>query len=283
MGPTVEELNKVLQIKKQIKQSIINKGVEITDTTPFAAYPSKIDSIEVGGGGDPFYETMWNYITNNGTDYSYLFHKYDGKSLDLSGLDTSKAINMEYMFYLCTLSSFPRTVDLSGFNTSKVTTMAYMFYNCSSFDTLDLSGFDTSKVTTMTNMFFMCMGLKTIEGISNWDISSLTNMNGMFGYCSNLISLDLSNWDVSKVTGVNALNNTFNNCAALVDFKAPKNISMPTSVSNSTALSHDSLMSIINNLITTTSSKKLTLGSTNLAKLTDEEKAIATSKGWTLA
>jgi hypothetical protein len=27
----------------------------------------------------------------------------------------------------------------------------------------------------------------------------------------------------------------------------------------------------------------VTMGSTNLAKLTDEEKAIATNKGWTLA
>lgn len=29
--------------------------------------------------------------------------------------------------------------------------------------------------------------------------------------------------------------------------------------------------------------KTLTLGATNLAKLTDEQKAVATNKGWTLA
>jgi hypothetical protein len=47
-------------------------------------------------------------------------------------------------------------------------------------------------------------------------------------------------------------------------------------------------MSIINTLndystYTGTTVFKVTLGSTNLAKLTDAEKAIATEKGWTLA
>lgn len=49
-------------------------------------------------------------------------------------------------------------------------------------------------------------------------------------------------------------------------------------------LTHDSLMSVINALQTKTSGTfNLTLGSANLAKMTDAEKAIATQKGWTLA
>lgn len=52
----------------------------------------------------------------------------------------------------------------------------------------------------------------------------------------------------------------------------------------STKLTHDSLMSIINALQTKTSGTwTVKLGTTNLAKLTDAEKAIATQKGWTLA
>jgi hypothetical protein len=51
--------------------------------------------------------------------------------------------------------------------------------------------------------------------------------------------------------------------------------------SKCTKLTHDSLMSIINHLKSGVSNT-LTLGATNLAKLTDAEKAIATTKGWTL-
>lgn len=52
-------------------------------------------------------------------------------------------------------------------------------------------------------------------------------------------------------------------------------------------INHDSLMSVINCLKdysadTSGTVWKVTLGATNLAKLTAEEKAIATGKGWTL-
>ncbi|MBO5955586.1 MAG: hypothetical protein J6Q10_02165, partial [Clostridia bacterium] len=60
------------------------------------------------------------------------------------------------------------------------------------------------------------------------------------------------------------------------------------SVSDSKKLSYDSLMSIINALKdystdTSGTTYTVTLGTTNLAKLTNEEKAIATQKGWSLA
>ena len=50
-----------------------------------------------------------------------------------------------------------------------------------------------------------------------------------------------------------------------------------------TQLTHKSLMSIINALKSGVSGLTCTLGTTNLAKLTDAEKAKATEKGWTLA
>lgn len=51
-----------------------------------------------------------------------------------------------------------------------------------------------------------------------------------------------------------------------------------------TLLTHESLLNILNTLQEKTSGTfTCTLGTTNLEKLTDEEKAIATEKGWTLA
>ena len=87
--------------------------------------------------------------------------------------------------------------------------------------------------------------------------------------------------NVSKTTKIVS---AFTGCTAL------KNLTLigPLTVSgldvSSCPLTHDSLMSIINALQTKTSGTfTVTLGSSNLAKLTDAEKAIATQKGWTLA
>ena len=59
-------------------------------------------------------------------------------------------------------------------------------------------------------------------------------------------------------------------------------------ISHLTQLDHSSLLVIINGLYDyvsagTSGTRYIKLGATNLAKLSDEDKAIATSKGWTLA
>ena len=158
----------------------------------------------------------------------------------------------------------------------------YMFYYCNKITSIDSSNWDTSKITSMRYMFSGCTNLTSID-VSGFDTSKVTNMNSVLYGCQTLKSLDCSAWDVTKVTGSYNLGSAFNYCTVLVDFKAPKNINANMDVTYSKNLSHDSLMSIINNLMTTTSTKKLTLGATNKAKLTAEEIAIATGKGWTVA
>ena len=190
--------------------------------------------------------------------------------------NTSNFTDMSSMFYQCYgLTS----LDATNWDTSNVTNMMNMIYQCELLTSLDLSNWDTSNVTNMSQAFYSCYSLTSLD-VSNWDTSNVTAMFQTFAWCANLTTLDLSNWDVSKVTGMGYM---FSGCTELVDFIAPNNISVAVDFSPCTKLTHDSLMSIINNLATVTTTKTLTLGSTNLAKLTDAEKAIATNKGWTLA
>jgi surface protein len=152
-----------------------------------------------------------------------------------------------------------------------------MFMGCNALRELNLSNLDTSQVTTMAQMFYECYALTSLD-VSGWDTSSLTSMYHMFNRCNLLESLDLSSWDVSNVTNMEGI---FDQCSKLANFKAPKNISCNVSFYYC-PLTHESLMSIINNLATVTETRTLQLGSVELAKLTAEEIAIATNKGWTL-
>jgi len=76
--------------------------------------------------------------------------------------------------------------------------------------------------------------------------------------------------------------------AGLTNLGVGGKIAYNWTLTRSTKLTHDSLMNVINALAdystdTSGTAHTLTLGATNLAKLTDTEKAIATSKGWSLA
>ena len=65
----------------------------------------------------------------------------------------------------------------------------------------------------------------------------------------------------------------------------PTDFNISISLKSCISLTHDCLVNMLNNLkdLTGDAAKTLTLGTTNLAKLTDEEKAIATNKNWTLS
>ena len=245
-----------------------------------------------------------NWNTSNVTNMSYMFyHCFSLDSLDVSKWDTSKVTDMSYMFYNCHGLT---ELDVSGWNTGQVKNMSYMFDSCVGLTELDVSKWNTGQATNMASMFGDCNNLTTLD-LSNFNTSKVTNMHEMFSYCTSLIELDLSSFDTRKTNDMTGMffgcenlktlnlssfdasllgflstGTMFSHCYKLENLQAPKNIKSDIKFSDCTNLTHDSLMSIINNLKTVTSTKTLTLGTTNLAKLTDDEKAIATNKGWTL-
>ena len=78
---------------------------------------------------------------------------------------------------------------------------------------------------------------------------------------------------------------SFDGCTALEDVQLGQDWNMSLRLDVSNNLTVDSMVAMFNSLkdLTGDTAKTLTLGSTNLAKLTDEQKAIATNKNWTLA
>lgn len=169
-----------------------------------------------------------------------------------------------------TATSFDGVIPFEA--TSNVTDMTAMFSNCNSLTSL--SSFDTSNVTKMHSMFYYCSKLTSVP---LFNTSNVINMRDMFYNCNSLTSIPA--FDTSKVTNMNYM---FANCSKLETIHM-KNIGADLDISSSTLFTREALLEIIGNLKTVTSTKTLRMGSTNLAKLTEEDKAIATNKGWTLA
>ena len=155
---------------------------------------------------------MKNVICEKGTvlpiDCWNLFADFEAETIDLSNADSSKVIDMEYMFSDCKNLT---NLNLTGFNTSNVTAMSGVFSSCEKLAEVDLSGFDTSKAGSLHGMFSGCKELTTLD-VSGFDTSNIKDMGFMFFGCEKLTELDLSGFDTANVTDMNAM---FNGCSAL--------------------------------------------------------------------
>ena len=108
------------------------------------------------------------------------------------------------------------------------------------------------------------------------DLSSGTNFNATWAYCTSLTELPAL--DLSSGTNFDYC---WQSCSSLTNLGGFGAISANIDL-HYCPLTVESLMNVINQAATVTG-KTMTLGSTNLNKLSDEQKAVATSKGWTLA
>ena len=206
-------------------------------------------------------------------------------SLDVSNFDTRNVLYMNHVFNNCTLL---KSLDVSKWITNKVNTMYAMFSDCCGLDLLDVSNFDTSNVLNMGCMFdgfedSRGKGVNVI-GYENFNTDKVEVVSGLFGCNSYVEKLDLSKWDWKNVRSSTWQDifpgDVFRGTVNLKEIKAPKNISVPLYLSDSNLLTVESLLSVINNLSVVTTPADLRLGATNLAKLTSEQIAIASNKGW---
>lgn len=258
-----------LEKDKQLLVDILNsKDVTSTSEETFSTLVPKVSSmVDINGYYDLTKKT-------SGGINQYI------KQIPM--IDTSGYTSMYYMF-----SNLPILTTIPQLNTSNVTDMGYMFNYCTSLTKIPL--LDTSNVTKMNYMFQNCQSLISIPQL---DTSKVTTINWAFAYCLSLTTIP--QLDTSSVIVVNGM---FVRCYALTTLGGFKDLGKAYSttqsanysnytldLSESNNLTHDSLMNVINNLYDIASigvqPQKLVLGSRNLAKLTEEEIAIATNKGW---
>ena len=269
MATIAENLQTILDIKSDIKNAIIAKGVSVADSDGFATYASKIESIETG--------TATIDVGAMGLKFGYSTFTQIPSIFDFSNIT-----NMSYMFSNCTkLTSIPE------FDTINVTNMSYMFSHCSSLTSVPL--FDTSNVTNMENAF---RNTESLNSIPQFNTSNVKNMTYLF-YYSNITTIPELNCE-----SVDNMDNAFYNCKQLSYVGGFKNIGKYQSIvqyqgnmnvwlPNSNLLTYESCMNIINNVYDMTSFEyrreaKIKFHATPYALLSAEDIAIATSKGWSV-
>ena len=120
--------------------------------------------------------------------------------LDIRGWDTSEcrflydfAPNSQSRGLFSGCSKLRVIYGLSGLDTRKFENINYMFSGCSALTSLDVSKWDTSNVTSMGGMFESINSMQSLD-ISNFDTRKANIGPGMYGFMSSnsLRSLDMS-------------------------------------------------------------------------------------------
>lgn len=181
-------------------------------------------------------------------------------------------------FYFAGSGAFSNTPTVTKFkyfqfdSTSATTNFEYSWNNCTGLTKLPL--IDTSIGTNFRYAWYGCSSLTEFPEL---DLSSGTDFSDAWRNCSSLTSFPML--DLSKGTKFVA---AWRGCSALTTLGGFGAIKESIELSSCIKLTVESIMNVINQAATVTG-KTMTLGSENLAKLSDEQKAVATSKGWTLA
>ena len=174
--------------------------------------------------------------------------------------DTSNVTYMRNTFYMSGITQMPM------FNTSKVTNMEGILKHAPNLEVFP--ELDTSNVTNMSSAFYNASSLKEIKKIN---LGKVTNIDKLLVYCNELTILG-----------------GFENLGqAYLTTQSANYLNYKLDLSSCTKLTHDSLMNVINNLYDIAAkgvkTQQLALGSKNLEKLTSEEIAIATNKGFSVS
>lgn len=229
----------------------------------------------------------------------------------LSNAVFSVCPKLKYIYPFKFVSSYKSTVNMFNgcssltsihlFNTSNVTDMRWMFKGCSSLSTVPL--FDLYSAIDISRMFNGCTSLTTIP---QFDTSSVSNMNGLFYNCTSLTTIpqfDMSNvtdirnmfWDCKSLTEIPLLNlgkikyidNIFRNCTSLttidgfIDLGKGFTYNNTLDLSYSNLLTRQSCINIFNNLYSqSTYTHTIKLSTHTKSRLSSDDIAIATNKGW---
>ena len=239
MGTTADKLDYLRETKDAIRTSLVNKGAEVTEKTPFREYANAVDSIASAGlpeealslTGTFFYRfayNMWNWFienfgnsikTQNLTSLDYGFYESDMLEKIPFGINCHElSNNFSYLFYGC-----KKLKELPRINAKKVQKMNKTFSHCYSLRHIpedfedwfeDWSLINNSSQSIMYDLFANCYSLRSFP------MTLLNHGNGAsyascFTSCTTLdevVDLPVKN---DTPTTSNAFSNTFSYCQRL--------------------------------------------------------------------
>ena len=232
------------------------------------------------------YESTSTSIGSNGS--AYYFGKL--KELEFKNITTlvcTGTSSSNRCFANAIIEHFVAPESLTNFEMTNAIGNSFKFRKgdfskCNKLTKLTLSGdgaFITTELILPNGGVLGTLSLSALYNIKSIDIPNSVKSLSLIN-CFNLEEIIIpesavTSVSISQATGIKRIILPY-------DFN-PNSVSLQ--LGSCLLLEHDSMVAMLENLadLTGQTAKTITFGATNLAKLTDEEKAIATNKNWTLS
>lgn len=146
---------------------------------------------------------------------------------------------------------------------------------------LDISKLDVSSCYSFLRLTGWLDACTEINAAFNLDVPS-RDLRASFDSDAALKNLNISTWNMAHSTGWVNYNTVFLRCTSLTNLKFGYNLNKTVDFKDC-PLSHESALSVINGLAPVNSTQTITFSKATYNTLTNEEIALATSKGWSVA
>ena len=290
MATTADYLKKLVDQKNTLADNLVTKGITTAthDETLETLIPKVLD-ISGGQGGNGIYRVDENgiptgdvIIPEHMTRIPYLSSTTLGYATPFYKNPFVTSVKLHSKINTIDASAFQDCAALTEINLedTKITRLEnYTFYGCSSLDALIIP----DGVTYLGNR--CCMNAK----ITHLSIPSMfTSMSSYpFSYTTpETITIGLLSSAAEKyMTSTSAPSYIFgdvntDNCTTITLAEGWR---ISARFDGFTKLSRNCILAMFNALATVSQTKVLTLGKINTSKMTEDEIAIATAKGWTIA
>lgn len=260
----VTSLNSTFNNCRSLKDitGLRNWNVEkVTNAANLFSYTTLIGEIDL---------SKWNF--SSVTNINEMFRAVRAYKIVLpKGI--TKTVASGNLFYDC------NCLKELDFNTSEIQMNSSGFRSCHLLKNIDFSKLHVVSTTKLESTFNSNYFLEKID-FTGVDTSTLVSISDLVSGCNSLKEADFTDCDFSAITNTNQ--NMFAYCYSLerlkgfVYYKSFK-------ISDSNIMSAANLEEVLTNLPTISTTQTITLGTTNTNKLTAEQIAIATGKGWTVA
>ena len=292
MSTLVENVEKVKSAHAALSASIEAKGVSVPADTKLTGMPDLVDQIQTGGAVEPNTSKITlhsddsthidvNRIIVADTSQMTSFGGFFAEDKNLTSVSfpadfAPNAIDMSSFFYQCNKI---KNINIPPNFAPNATIFDNFCYSCNSLSSFEYSEDFGQKAESVSQFFCNCQNLSSVIIPPNF--ANVKYVPNIFSNCRQLTSITFPSNFGHKIKSSWGFVYMFNQCDNLTEIYGDLALSVNFAIEN-TNVSHDSLIRVLNSIPTVTESRSLKLGNTNIAKLTDEEKKIATDKGWNL-